>query len=168
MNLIYRKGNQDDFAQLKDLGIESFKAYKDLIHPIHAIQLDDYLQNDNYLHELLRISTCFVCINEQHLVGMAFLIPHGNPTDEYKNEWAYIRMVSVHPMYQGKNIAKQLVKNCMEHAVSKQERTIALVTSEHMLAAQHIYKSLGFIKTHETAPWFGMRYWLYLYQIAPQ
>ena len=167
MNLIYRKGNQNDFAQLKELGIQSFKAYKAFLPTIHSNQLDDYLQNDNYLHALLHTSTCFVCLNEKHIVGMAFIIPHGNPTEEYKAEWAYIRMVSVHPMYQGKNIAKQLVTNCIEHAVSTKERTIALVTSEYMLAAQHIYKSLGFIKTHETAPWFGMRYWLYLYQIAP-
>jgi ribosomal protein S18 acetylase RimI-like enzyme len=95
------------------------------------------------------------------IIGMAFLVPKGNPTDIYKKEWCYIRFVSVDPDFGGQGIGKELTKQCIVHAEKNNESVIALHTSEIMKTAMHIYESLGFKVYSEIEPRLGKRYWLY-------
>lgn len=97
------------------------------------------------------------------IVGMAHIIPNGNPADIFKIEWSYIRMVGVNPKYQGQGqgIAKTLTQMCIYKAKQTNEKTIALHTSEFMDAARHIYESLGFKILQEIDQRFGKKYWLY-------
>jgi ribosomal protein S18 acetylase RimI-like enzyme len=97
---------------------------------------------------------------------MAHIIPNGNPSDIFKTEWSYIRMVGVNPKYQGQGIAKSLTKMCIDKAKQTKEKTIALHTSEFMDAARHIYESLGFKVLHEIAPRLGKKYWLYTLDLS--
>jgi ribosomal protein S18 acetylase RimI-like enzyme len=92
---------------------------------------------------------------------MAYLIPHGNPTELFEDGWAYIRMVGVNPLHEGKGIAQELTRVCIRQAEENGERVIALHTSEFMHAARHIYEKNGFRVLKEIAPRFGKRYWLY-------
>ena len=92
---------------------------------------------------------------------MAYVIPKGNPTDIFQEDWSYIRMVGVNPNYNGNGIGKRLTQLCIDHAKETGENVVALHTSEFMDAARHIYESMGFKQIRELEPRLGKRYWLY-------
>jgi ribosomal protein S18 acetylase RimI-like enzyme len=110
---------------------------------------------------LISISQTFVCTYNDEIIGVAHIVPHGNPTNVFDAEWCYIRKVAVHPHYRGHGISKILTTMCIDHAKNTKEKIIALHTSEFMDAARHIYENLGFKKINEIEPLFGKRYWLY-------
>jgi len=165
-NFVYRIASLSDKEQLKSLAVISYGQFYNLLTPENSKALSDSLNNDDKLIELLTISTCYVCLDEDVIIGMAHIIPNGNPSDIFKTEWSYIRMVGVNPKYQGQGIAKSLTKMCIDKAKQTKEKTIALHTSEFMDAARHIYESLGFKVLHEIAPRLGKKYWLYTLDLS--
>ena len=92
---------------------------------------------------------------------MAFLVPNGNPTDIYEQEWSYIRFVSVEPKFDGQGIGRRLTNMCIDLAKQNGEKAIALHTSETMDKTRHIYESLGFRILKKIDQRLGKRYWLY-------
>ena len=100
------------------------------------------------------------------LIGMAYLVPSGNPTHIYPADWSYIRMVGVHPEYRGMGIAKRLTQMCVDHARQANEKIVGLHTSEKMDDARHIYESIGFKIDKELDTIYGMRYWLYKLELT--
>ncbi|MEO6304996.1 MAG: GNAT family N-acetyltransferase [Bacteroidia bacterium] len=163
--LIYRTGSIEDKEQLKQLGIISYGQFSSVLAPEHFERLNTSLHDENKVIELLGKSTCFVCELNKEIIGMAYIIPNGNPWDIFKAEWCYIRMVGVDPKHGGKGIAKTLTKMCIDHAIQTGEKTIALHTSEFMNAARHIYERLGFKVLQEIEPRFGKKYWLYTLEL---
>ena len=164
--LVYRPGSADDLEQIKNLAIAAYSQYSTVLTPENWEILNTYLHNEQSLAELITKAASFVCTDTDMAVGMAFLIPRGNPTDIYEAGWCYIRMVGVHPDYTGQGIARKLTKMCIEKARDLHETTIALHTSEFMDAARHIYESLGFKVLKELPPRLGKRYWLYTLNIS--
>jgi|SRR4051812_10091726 len=158
----YRSATIKDIKELVELSIASYSPYISLLSAEHANKLSSVISDEDNLATLLNRSKCFVCIHQNKIIGMAFLVPHGNPHNFYKTEWAQIRMVGTHPDYQGMGIAKKLTHMCITHAKDTGEKTIALHTSEFMDAARHIYESLGFVRDKELELIFGKKYWLYL------
>lgn len=147
---------------MKALAIDSWSAYKAYLTEDNWKLLNENLHDNKTYEELLNISTCFLCVNNQtDVVGMAFFVQSGNPTDIYLSDWCYIRFVSVHPKFGGKGIGRELAKMCIDLAKQNGEKTIALHTSEMMHAARHIYESMGFAILKEIDKRLGVRYWLY-------
>lgn len=165
-NVIYRSGSADDLQQIKSLAIASYSQYITVLTPENWEILNRFLHNEEAFAELIAKAASFVCTDAQMIVGMAFLISHGNPTDIYEADWCYIRMVGVHPDYTGLGIARKLTRMCIERAGDLNEKTIALHTSEFMDAARHIYESLGFKMFKELPLRLGKRYWLYTLNIS--
>ena len=161
----YRSASIKDTEQLVRLSIDSYSPYLTLLSAEHANKLASVIKDKEKITVLLETGKCFVAIHQNKIVGMAYLIRNGHPFAFYQPEWAQIRMVGVHPDYQGMGIAKKLTQMCITHAKDTGEKTIALHTSEFMDAARHIYEGLGFIKERELDPIFGKRYWLYLLTI---
>ena len=159
--LIFTEGNADDLQQLRQLGITAYSPYLELLEPEGQSKLLAGITNEQTYKDLLRISTVFTVKKGNEIVGMAFYVPAGNPTDIYPADWCYIRFVAVHPKHSGKGIGKQLTKMCIEKAVATEETVIGLHTSEFMDAARHIYENAGFKQLREIPPRFGKRYWLY-------
>lgn len=156
----------DDLFQVKNLANASYGQYSTVLTPENWNRLNTSLNDDNTFSELLRESAAFVCTEKEKVVGMAFLIGSGNPTDIFQDDWAYIRMVGVHPEYTGRGIAKALTLLCIQKAKDLHEKTIALHTSEFMDAARHLYEQVGFRKLKEIPPRLGKRYWLYTLEIS--
>jgi ribosomal protein S18 acetylase RimI-like enzyme len=163
--LTYRSATIKDIDELVQLSIDSYGPYTTMLSAEHANILSAVIKDKNNIISILERSKCFVCIHQNNIIGMAFLVSNGHPHDFYKAEWAQIRMVGVHPEYQGMGIAKKLTQMCITHAKDTGEKTIALHTSEFMDAARHIYENLGFKIEREIEPRFGKRYWLYLLHI---
>jgi len=167
-NLHYRKGSVRDLEQLKQLGIASYGRFKPDLSSLNWEKMQATLSDDAaYLH-LLHNAVPFVCSDHSKVVGMAFLVRSGNPTDIYPADCCYIRFVGVDPAFGGRGIAKMLTQLCIDQAKNSGEKTIMLHTSEMMDAARHIYESLGFKKLREIEPRYGKKYWLYKLELVPR
>jgi ribosomal protein S18 acetylase RimI-like enzyme len=160
-NYSYRHATLADKKQLIALALISYGQYATELEAEHLERMNRNISNDENWTAVLTVSKSVVCLDGDKIIGMAFLIPHGNPWDIFKAEWSYLRLVGVDPGYQGKGIAKMLTQKCIEHAIALKEKTIALHTSEMMHAARHIYESAGFTILKEIEPRLGKRYWIY-------
>lgn len=158
----YRKGNINDVQGLRNLAIHSWKEYKDVLSLNHWNNLNKILTNEITFINLLNQSHCILCeSNEHEIIGMAYLVPKGNPTDIYDKEWSYIRFLSVHPNFSGNGIGRMLTEKCIEYAKENKEHIVALHTSEIMSKARKLYENLGFKILREIDPRLGKKYWLY-------
>lgn len=167
MEFLFRDGTHHDEKQLKNLALLSYGQFKNVLTLENWEKLRTNLANDNLFSGLLKSSKSFVCESNGELVGMAFLVPQGNPTEIFKNNWSYIRMVGVHPNFTANGIGRKLTEACIDFARSTEEKIIALHTSEFMNAARHIYESMGFKQIREIEQRYGKRYWLYLLEVNP-
>jgi ribosomal protein S18 acetylase RimI-like enzyme len=161
MNLQFREGNTDDLKQLKELAILSYSQFEKALTQENWDILSEKLESDSSYSGILKTAKCFICEIENEIIGVAYIVPSGNPTDIFEANWSYIRMVGVNPKYRGAGISKKLTQDCIEFATRNGEEVIALHTSEFMDAARHIYENLGFKRVKELDPIFGKRYWLY-------
>jgi GNAT superfamily N-acetyltransferase len=166
--IAFRKGNSGDINQIKDLTILAYLQFRNVISKENFEAFEENLRNENTYTELLKKASCFVCEYEGNIVGTAFLIPHGNPYKWFESDWAYIRLVGVHPGLQGNGIGKRLTQMCIEEARVLGEKTIALHTSEFQNAARHIYEGLGFVKLKTLDLMFGKQYYLYTLKLHQQ
>lgn len=162
MKITFRQGTRDDLQGLKKLAFKSWSIFQQQLTDENWNSLKHTILNNNTYEELLDQSTCIVCIGDNiNIIGMAFLVPSGNPTDIFLKEWSYIRFVSVDPVFGGQGIGRKLTKMCIEKAKENGEKAIALHTSELMNNARHIYENLGFKILKEIDQRLGKRYWLY-------
>jgi len=158
----YRQGDIKDLEKLQQLAIITWGQFKKDLTQENWQKLSDLLSNEKTFLELLENSQCIICETEHlEIVGMAFLVPRGNPTEIYDKQWSYIRFVSVNPAFGGQGIGRKLIQKCIEKAIQNKEQIIALHTSEIMKKAIHIYESLGFKILREIEPHLGKKYWLY-------
>lgn len=160
-DLTFTKEHITNTSEVKELGIAAYSVYADGFEPLHRETWLNNLSSDKTYQTLLDISTVYTCRHQGKLVGMAYLIRSGHPTDIYEADWSYIRFLGVYPQYSGKGIARRLTTLCIEQARAAGEKTIALHTSEFMDAARHIYESLGFRQLRDLPLRFGKKYWLY-------
>jgi len=165
MVLKFREGTKRDIDQLKALGLAAYGPFMDVLTEENGKKLHAALTAETLYTDLLSKSKCFLCEADANVIGMAYLIPKGNPTDIFQEDWSYIRMVGVHPDYNGKGIGRKLAQQCIDHAKQTGERVVALHTSEFMDAARHLYESLGFKQIREIDPRFGKKYWLYQLEV---
>lgn len=160
--LNYRKGNKDDLEQLRRLGVNSWVQYKDELTEENWRELHQILNSIETYADLLKNSECLICENSEHeIIGMAFLVPKGNPTEIYDESWCHLRFVSVNPAYRGNRIGESLTRKIIEIAINNEERTMALHTAEIMESARHVYEKIGFDVLREIEPSLGVKYWLY-------
>ncbi len=161
MELKFREGSIEDMEQLRELAISSYGQYQHILTLENWNTFYENLKAKSSYTNILKIAKCFVCELGNELIGVAYVVPSGNPTDIFETNWSYIRMVGVNPKYRGNGISKKLTQSCIDFATENGETIIALHTSEFMDAARHIYESIGFKKIKELKPIFGKRYWLY-------
>jgi len=161
INLSYRIGTINDIDQLQELAIIANGQFQSVFTPDNWEIFNGNLQDRQKFIDILKIAKCFVCLDNDKIVGVAYIIPGGNPTNIFKSEWSYIRMVGVNPKYRGQGIAKTLTEMCIDFAKQSNEKTIALHTSEFMDAARHIYENIGFTVLEEIPLLYGKKYWLY-------
>ncbi len=57
---------------------------------------------------------------------------------------AHLRMLGVHPDARGRHIGRRLVEACITEARRAGKTVLTLNTTRQMLAAQHLYESMGF------------------------
>lgn len=166
--LMYRTATTADIPELIDVCLEAYGKYADQLLSSDLKVMNSRIANEAMWVELLERGTGMVCVADDGVVGVAFLIPSGNAWDIFPDDWAYLRMVGVRRTYEGRGIGKTLTQKCIDMAVEHGESTLALHTSEVMENARHIYEQLGFRQIKELPPRLGMRYWLYTLELDEQ
>ena len=164
-DIYFRQGNIQDIKEIKALAIRSWIEYKDQLTLENWEKLSQTLYNENTYEVLLNTSECVLCESNEQIIGMAFLVPKGNPNEIYEEDWCHLRFVSVDPSFRGKKVGERLTRKCIEIASKNQEITMALHTAEIMKGARHIYKKIGFEILKEIEPRLGLRYWLYTLEL---
>ena len=163
--MVYRTASEADIPQLQKLGLNAYGQFQTILTEENWEKLKSILLSDQTYPELLSRSLCFVCEEHKEIIGMAFFISKGNPTDVFHADWSYVRMVGVHTAHSGKGIGKELMQRCVGQAVRTGENFIALHTSEFMEAARHIYEEMGFRQIKELEKRLGKIYWLYVKEL---
>ena len=163
-DLTYRKANLSDLEQLKSLGIESYTEFSKVLTRTNWDKMNSFLENDENLASLIKKSTVFVCEKDLSIIGMIYLVPSGNPTELFQENWSYIRFLGVNTKFRGSGIGKKLTDLCIGYAKETKQKFISLHTSEFMDSARAIYEKIGFEKTKEIE-YLGKRYWIYLYEL---
>ena len=153
-------------AALQSLGLASYGRLKNEMSDKNWLKMEALMTSDQTFPDLVRDCFSFVCEEKKQLIGMAFLVPSGNPTKIYSTDTSYIRMVGVHPEAGGKGIAQALTRLCIAKAIETGEKTISLHSAEVMYAARHIYEKLGFKKIRLLDEHYGLKYWLYRFDIS--
>lgn len=161
-NLTFRRGTAANREHFKALGLLAYGQYIPELTPDNWELMRKSLESTDTWDVLVTDGIPFVCVDGEQVVGMAFLFPGGNPSEIYPADWSYIRMIGVHPEYEGCGIARTLTSQCIEYARETGEHTIALHTSELMHAARHIYEKLGFRINRELGLRYGIMYWLFV------
>ncbi|MBX3252664.1 MAG: GNAT family N-acetyltransferase [Chitinophagaceae bacterium] len=162
MNLTYRQGTLSDLAELKKLAVKSWIQFKPYLTDENWNRLHNSLTDEKTYTELISKSYSIVCTTDRNeIIGMAFLVGNGNPTEIYDKDWCHIRLVTVDPDFSGQGVGKKLTATCIDVARRNNEKVISLHTSELMDKARHIYESLGFKILREIDQRLGKRYWLY-------
>ena len=162
----FRKGNKNDLEHLKELAVKSWTQFKDDLTNDNWNELYKTLNSSENYHGLLENSECLICENnDKQIIGMAFLVPKGNPNEIYDKNWCHLRFVSVNPAYRGKRIGETLTRMCIEIALKNNEQTMALHTSDIMSSAIHIYEKIGFKVLREIKPSLGVKYWVYTLEL---
>lgn len=159
--LTFRNGNINDINQIKDLTLLAYMQFRNILTEENVAQWQDYLGNEKTYTELFKTAFCFVCENNDKIIGSAFIIPQGNPYKWFDANCSYIRLVAVHPAFGGKGIGRNLTQLCIDKAIEIGENTISLHTSEFQNAARHIYEKMGFVKLKDLDLMFGKQYYLY-------
>lgn len=164
MEFKYRKGTIKDKDKLQELGILSYSQHKHAMTPENWSRYNSFMSSPETFTFLMNTSTCFLCEYENEIIGMAFLVSNGHPTEMFEEKWSYIRMVGVNPSFGGKGIAKKLTQMCINYASETNENFVALHTSEFMNTARHIYESFGFKIVRELTR-YDKKYWIYLLEL---
>lgn len=165
MEFKYRKGTTEDIDQLQALGILSYGQHQYAMTPENWTKYNSFISNPDNFTSLMSSSTCFLCEYENEIIGMAFLVSNGHPTEMFEEKWSYIRMVGVNPSFGGKGIAKKLTQMCINYARETNETLVALHTSEFMNTARHIYEGFGFKIVRELTL-YDKKYWIYLLELS--
>jgi ribosomal protein S18 acetylase RimI-like enzyme len=163
--LNYRGAEATDIPDLIDLGLKSYGQFADTLGEEHWSKMEQAIRDRSMWIKLLDVSAGFVATHDWRIVGMAFLIPSGNPNELFQPDWSYIRMVGVDIDFSNQGIARMLTSKCLDEAKRRGERYVALHTSEFMDAARHLYESLGFRRLKEISARFGRRYWIYILEL---
>lgn len=164
-SLVYRAATLDDVQQLMQLGVASYGMYTAFLTPQNMEKMKSSMRNLNTWTGLLMFAKGLVCVHDEQIAGMVFLVPSGQQSELFPQEWSHIRLLGVHPQFQGKGIATALTKWCIEQAGKDGEQVIALHTGEMMNAARHIYEKLGFVMWKEIPRRLDVRYWIYTLEL---
>jgi ribosomal protein S18 acetylase RimI-like enzyme len=161
----YRHGTREDIEAISTLSLLAYGRFKPVISEENWQSWSKSMSDMKTFENLFDVGTCFVCESDKEIVGVAFVIPSGNPYQFFQSSWAYIRLVGVHPKFAGHGVGRELTGLCIKHARESDEETIALHTSAFQDAARHIYESLGFERQHEFVV-YEKTYWIYTLNLA--
>lgn len=100
---------------------------------------------------MLGIRMGYVWMQDGKLIGNVSLYPASLP-DASRHTWI-VANVAVHPQYQGRGIARQLMREALTHLAQKGGQQAILQVDYDNQVALHLYESLGFSRERAFTTW---------------
>ncbi|MFT5593787.1 MAG: ribosomal protein S18 acetylase RimI-like enzyme [Oceanicoccus sp.] len=159
----FRKYIDDDSRKINALALLSFTHFKP-----HYNDWDSFSRALNKFSELSNVAEIIVATNsDDTIIGAVAYVPANvTKADYFPKDTPIIRMLVVHPDYRGKGIGKSLSEACVNRAIRDSCKSIALHTSAIMTVALPMYLNMGFVKHSEAPDIFGVKYSVYVKDIA--
>lgn len=130
-NIIELKDNKKDFQELEHF----LNKTKELL----PVSLDRRVNIHEYTKKILALGKAIVYKCDDYIVGAIL----GYMNDTIKEE-AYISLLVIDNMHQGKGIGTKLIKNFEKHALQNNMKIIKLYTHKDNYRAIKFYKNNGF------------------------
>ena len=89
MELKFREGNISDLKQLREIALASYGEFEKVLTNEDWNDLYSNLNSEASYANLLKIAKCFVCEIDNKIIGVAYLVPSGNPTKIFESDWYY-------------------------------------------------------------------------------
>lgn len=152
-----------DAAQVDALGLAAFDAYRDAYDDWPAFRA-----RIATMSTLAASGEIIVAELDGRLAGAVAYIGPGKPkSDIFLPEWPIMRMLVVAPEAQGLGIGRALAQECIRRAQRDGAAVFALHTSELMQVALPMYERMGFRRRSDAPTIFGVKYGIYVKDLAP-
>ena len=144
MTIRIREIRPEEYEALGDLTVAAYLT-------VGAEGYPDYLA---FIRDVAaRAAACptLVAVDDGRVIGGVTYVPGpGTPYSEVETaEDAGFRMLAVDPTAQSRGAGRMLVEACIARARGEGKKRIVLLTTEPMVAAQHLYERLGFHRAPE-------------------
>lgn len=157
---VIEPASSDDFAAIAALTVAAYEEFAPHLQPGAWEVMRPNLCN---IAERARSAEFLVVRVAGEIVGSVGYCPAGQgDPNTYAATMASVQLLAVHPQHRGKGFARALIAACIARARRDQAESIGLFTSELMLPAQHIYRSLGFLLEAELPSRYGVRYFRFV------
>jgi ribosomal protein S18 acetylase RimI-like enzyme len=154
----------DDFDAIAALNVA---AYEEFASHLQSGAWEVMERNLRNIAERAKSAEFLVCREVGEVVGSVAYCPAGKSDPAiFSPTMASLLLLAVHPRQRGRGLAKALTQACIAKARLDQAGSVALFTSELMLPAQHIYRSLGFQLEAELPVRHGVRYFRFVLPLA--
>jgi predicted N-acetyltransferase YhbS len=145
-------GSLDRVIEIRSVRSEEYESVGDLVEAAFYQLLGDTLSNE-YAIELRDVSSraksaeVFVALVDETIVGSVTYV--GDATSPFAEDLqggeVGIRMLAVAPSFQGEGVGRALMEFCRLKARADGARAIFLFSTEMMLGAHRLYRSMGFV-----------------------
>ena len=161
--LIIEQASSHDFGAIAALNVAAFGEFAPRLPPGSWEAMQANLRNISERSP----AQFMVCRESGHIVGSVAYCPVGKADPSiFPPNMAAVLLLAVHPQHRGKGMGKALTSECISRARKDGAVSIGLFTSELMIAAQHIYRGLGFRFEAELPMRFGLRYYRFVRSLA--
>ncbi len=123
-------------------------AYEEYAASLSPASWNAYLENIMDVHGRLPVSQLIVAEVDKRLAGAVTLYLDGSE-EGWREGWAGIRLLAVHPDHRGRGIGRALMEECIRRCRERRIRTIGLHTTELMAIARGMYERMGFQRVPE-------------------
>lgn len=147
--LIIRNARPDELDEVSLLLRDSYRQYEHFIRP-EAWKL--YLEDITDVKSRLDESDLIVAELDRRLAGCVTLYLDGSHSfpEAWPKGWAVVRLLAVHPEYQGQGIGRALMEDCIRRCRQSKVAVIGLHTTEVMDIARKMYERMGFERFPES------------------
>jgi len=158
--------SKEDYTSIAELNV---KAYEEFAARLAAGAWSAMRENLRNIEERAKTAEFLVFRVGGEVVGSVAYCPAKNSDRSiFTPGTASVLLLAVHPQHRGRGIAKALTTACIARARNDGAAAIGLFTSELMLPAQHIYRSLGFWQDGELPKRHGLRYFRFVLSLDMQ
>jgi ribosomal protein S18 acetylase RimI-like enzyme len=113
-------------------------------------------------------TTVLVAAEQGRILGSATIEMErtvGDDDQELPASVAALRMLGVLPEARGRGVGRALVRATIDRCIVRRKRELILRTTEPMVVAQHLYRSLGFERDQDRDIPFDDGFVLYAYRL---
>jgi ribosomal protein S18 acetylase RimI-like enzyme len=145
-----------DILAIADLNVAAYREFARRLGPPawEAMQ-----RNLRGVARLTGSAKFLVVRTPRGLAGSVGYCPPGKSDSAvFEPGWASIVLLAVSPRHRRRGVARALMRDCIRRARDDHAPAVSLFTSEIMIGAAELYRTLGFHEDRELPPRYGVRY----------